>query len=108
MTLPASEPSTTTGRFAPTAKSATISSGAFPKLALRKPPMPGARVLGRVLGRFADQPRERDERERGEDEERDVAGVGELVDRDRDRRESERRPEELPDHAGSLESGARA
>ena len=41
MTLPASEPRTTTGRFAPIAKSATISSGAFPKLALRKPPMPG-------------------------------------------------------------------
>ena len=40
-TLPASEPRTTTGRFAPIAKSATISSGAFPKLALRKPPMPG-------------------------------------------------------------------
>src|SRR5438477_1299030 len=41
MTLPESEPRTTTGRSAPTAKSAMISSGAFPKLALRKPPMPG-------------------------------------------------------------------
>src|SRR5437763_15703165 len=41
MTLPESEPRTTTGRSAPTAKSATMSSGAFPKLALRKPPMPG-------------------------------------------------------------------
>ena len=41
MTLPASEPRTTTGRFASIAKSATISSGAFPKLALRKPPIPG-------------------------------------------------------------------
>ena len=47
-----------------------ISSGALPKLAFRKPPMPGAGVLGGVLGRLADQPGERDERERGEQEQR--------------------------------------
>ncbi len=41
MTLPASEPRTTCGRPSPTAKSAMISSGALPKLALRKPPTPG-------------------------------------------------------------------
>ena len=61
--------------------------------------MPGPGVLRGVLGRLADQPGERDERERGEDEERHVAGAGELVDRDRDRREDERCPEELPAHA---------
>ena len=104
ITLPESEPRTTTGRFAPTAKSATMSSGAFPKLALRKPPMPGPGVLRRVLGRLADQPRERDEGDRGEHEERDVAGVRELVDEDRDGREEERRPEELPAHRPSLKS----
>ena len=41
MTLPASEPRTTCGRPSPIANSAMISSGALPKLALRKPPMPG-------------------------------------------------------------------
>ena len=51
---------------------------------------PRARVLRRVLGRFADQPREGDERERSEHEERDVAGAGEPVDRDRDGREEQR------------------
>ena len=41
MTEPASEPLTTSGRLSEIAKSAMISSGAFPKLALRNPPMPG-------------------------------------------------------------------
>ena len=40
-TLPASEPRTTSGSAALTAKRAMISSGAFPKLAFRKPPIPG-------------------------------------------------------------------
>ena len=66
MTLPASEPRTTTGRFASIAKSATMSSGAFPKLALRKPPMPGP-VCSAACS-VADQPRERDERERREED----------------------------------------
>ena len=41
MTLPASEPRTTFGRPLPTANNAMINSGALPKLALRKPPIPG-------------------------------------------------------------------
>ncbi len=40
-TLPASEPRTTFGSPLLIAKSAMISSGALPKLAFRKPPMPG-------------------------------------------------------------------
>jgi hypothetical protein len=40
-TLPASEPRTTSGSAALTAKRAMISSGALPKLAFRKPPIPG-------------------------------------------------------------------
>src|SRR3954470_21144544 len=40
-TLPASEPRTTFGSDALTAKSAMISSGALPKLAFRNPPIPG-------------------------------------------------------------------
>ena len=61
-------------------------------------------VLRRVLGRLSDQPRERDERERREDEERHLAGARELVDRDRDRGEEERCPEELRDHAITVTS----
>ena len=51
---------------------------------------PGPGVLGRVLGRLADQPRERDERRRGEDELDRLVEVGEVVERDRER--PERRP----------------
>ena len=40
-TLPVSDPRTTSVRPSFTAMSAMISSGAFPKVALRKPPMPG-------------------------------------------------------------------
>ena len=40
-TLPISDPRTTFGSPLPTAKSAMISSGALPKLAFRKPPIPG-------------------------------------------------------------------
>src|SRR5438105_3202693 len=41
MTLPASEPRTTFGNSSAIAKRAMINSGAFPKLAFRKPPIPG-------------------------------------------------------------------
>ncbi len=40
-TDPVSDPRTTVGSPSATARSAMISSGAFPKLAFRKPPMPG-------------------------------------------------------------------
>ena len=41
MTLPAREPRTTFGSPSATANVAMISSGALPKLAFRKPPIPG-------------------------------------------------------------------
>ena len=41
MTLPVSDPRTTSVRPSLTAMSAMMSSGALPKVALRKPPMPG-------------------------------------------------------------------
>ena len=56
--------------------SAMMSSGAFPKVALRKPPMPGPGVLRRVLGRLSDEPREGDERDRREHELRGLREVG--------------------------------
>ena len=41
MTLPVSEPSTTVVSPSATANSAMMSSGALPKVALMKPPIPG-------------------------------------------------------------------
>ncbi len=73
--LPVIDPRTTSGRPPATAKSTMISSGAFPKLAFRNPPIPGAGVLGRVLGRLADQPGERHERCGRDAEDDDVVGV---------------------------------
>ena len=46
-------------------------------------------VLGRVLGRLADQPRERYERECGEDELERLRRMSDVVQRDRERRERE-------------------
>ena len=77
-TEPVSEPRTTAGSPLATAKSAMISSGALPKLAFRKPPTPGPRVLGGVLRRLADQPGERHQRDRREDEQRRLAEVEEI------------------------------
>ena len=80
-----------------------ISSGAFPNVALRKPPMPGPGVVRGVLGRLADQPGERDERQRREHEERDVARIREAVHEHGERAEGEQRVEDLAKHgAGTL------
>ena len=101
-TLPVSEPRTTSVRPLLIASNEMISSGALPKVAFRKPPMPGPRVLRRVLGRLADQPGERDERERREDEELDVAEIEEEIGGDRDGGQGEGAPEDLPRHAARL------
>ena len=82
-TEPVIEPRTTSGSPSLIASSAMISSGALPKLAFRKPPTPGPVCSADVLGRLADQPRERHESRRSEDEEDDVARI---------RRRSARRP----------------
>ena len=79
-----------------------ISSGALPKVALRKPPIPGPVWCGRLLGRFADQPGEWDERERGEDELGGFAEIGRVVEDDRDRGKGKRAPEDPPGHPTSL------
>jgi hypothetical protein len=63
---------------------------------------PGTRVVRRVLRRLADQPRERDEREGGEDEKLDVAEVEEQICGDRERREAQQGQEDLSRHAASL------
>ena len=56
------------------------------------------RVLGGVLGRLADQPGQRDEGERCEDELERLRRMHEVVQRDRDRPERERGEEDLPNH----------
>ena len=75
-----------------------ISSGALPKLALRKPPTPGpvcspacsvASPISHASGMSDD---------RREHEEADVAGVEDEPGGERDRREDERSPEEPPRH----------
>ena len=55
-------------------------------------------MLGGVLGRLSDQPRERDERERREHELERLRRVHEVVERDRERREPEEREENSAYH----------
>jgi hypothetical protein len=55
-------------------------------------------VVGRVLGRLADDPREWDERGSGDDEEKDVAGAGPVEDHD-ERPHPEQRVQDFPQHA---------
>ena len=77
-----------------TAKSAMISSGAFPKVALSRPPDPGTGVLRGMLRGLADQPRERDEGAAREHEQQDLVRICQLVDEDRGGREGKERPED--------------
>jgi hypothetical protein len=55
--------------------------------------------MGGVLRRLSDQPGERNERRRRDDEERHIVDV-ESVERDHDRRKDERDPEEASEHRG--------
>ena len=66
-----------------------ISSGAFPKLALEKAADAGPVVVPRLLRRLADQPRDRNQRERGEHERHACADGCKAVENDdsRGRRE---------------------
>ena len=57
-----------------------------------------ARVLGGVLRCLADQPGERNQRKRGENELERLRRMHEVVQRNRERRERQEREEELPDH----------
>ena len=59
------------------------------------------RVVGRMLGCLADQPREGNQRDRGESELGGVVDDVRVVECDDERSEKERRPQELPDHAGN-------
>src|SRR5262245_6212712 len=80
----------------------------FPERRVEEAADAGAGVVSRVLRRLADQPRERDERERGKDEELDVAEVEEEACGDRDRREAQQGPEDLSRHMARLQAMLRA
>ena len=96
--LPVSDPRTTSGRPSATANSAMISSGALPKLAFRKPPIPGpvcspACSVDSPISHASGTSASAESTKSGV-----VAGMGDVVDEDRGGREGERRPEELPRH----------
>ena len=76
--------------------------GRVAKARVQEPADPRAGVLARVVGGFADQPGERDECERGKDEEGHVAEVEDVARNERERGEHQRPPEELPRHRASL------
>ena len=82
-TEPVSEPRTTSVSPSWTAKSAMISSGRVPEGRVQEAADARPRVLGCVLGRLADQPRERDQRERGEHELERRIEVRDVVEQDR-------------------------
>ena len=98
MTLPVSEPRTTSVSPSFTAISAMISSGAFPNVAFRKPPMPGpvcsaacsvASPMSHASGTSASAAMTNSTVSRR---------VHEVVQRDDDRRERERCEEDPADH----------
>ena len=78
--------------------SAMISSGAFPKVALRKPPIPGPVCSAACSVASPISHASGIERERGEDELDRLRRMREVVERDRDRRERERCEESLAYH----------
>ena len=57
-----------------------------PEGRVQEPADPRARVLRRVLGRLADEPGKRDERDRGEHELRRLREIGGVVEDDDERR----------------------
>ena len=75
-TLPAIEPRTTSGRLSLTAINGDDHLGRVAEARVEQTADARARVLSRVFGRFADQPGERDQRDRGEHEQERLARVG--------------------------------
>jgi hypothetical protein len=78
---------TTSCRPALSAKKAMTSSGKLPNVTFRKPPMPGARLRGELLGGAAHERRRRDDAERRRDEDRRRRRVHDELERDRHRDE---------------------
>ena len=79
--------------------SAMISSGAFPNVAFRKPPIPGPVCSAACSVASPISHASGIERECGEDELERLRRMGDVVQRDRERRERERREESLAYHA---------
>ena len=102
MIEPMIEALTTSWRPWPSAKRAMISSGALPKVTLSRPPMPGPRPGGELLGRDAHQRGRRDDPERRDGEDQTRRGARDVErDRERDQRHEQvgpalRREEKAP------------
>ena len=88
-TEPVSEPRTTVGSESATANRAMISSGALPKLALRKPPTPGPVCSAACSVASPISQASGIERSGGEDEQRRLVEVEDEAREDRDRCEDE-------------------
>ena len=71
---------------------------------VQEPSDPGTGVVRGVLGRFADHPGERDERECCEQEQGHVAQVEDVIREEGEWREGERAPEDVAPHAASVQA----
>ncbi len=101
-TEPVSDPRTTSVSPSCTAMSAMISSGAFPKVALRKPPIPGP-VCSAACSVASPISQARGMRAmRGEHELDGLVEVGEVVQRDRERPDQKTGEEDAADHERTL------
>ena len=97
-TDPVSDPRTTSGSPSATARSAMISSGAFPKLAFRKPPMPGPVCSAACSVASPISQASGIERKRCEDEQHRLVQVNDVAGGEHERREGEQCPEDPPRH----------
>ena len=79
-----------------------ISSGRVAEARVQEAADPGPGVLSGVVGRFADQPGERDQRGCGQQERRRCAHVEAVVGDEGDRGQGERCPEDPPRHVVTL------
>ena len=98
-TEPVIVPRTTPGRPSAIASSDDDQLGRIAEAGVQEAADSRAGVLGGMLGRLADQPGERDERDRREDERAGRAEVEAVVGDEGDRRQGERCPEDPPRHA---------
>ena len=106
MTLPVSEPSTTVGQAVRDGEERDDQLRGVAEGGVDEAADTGAGVVRGVLGRLADEPRERDQRGGGDDEQHDVADA-ESVENEDDRREDEAAPENRAHGCRSLPPAAR-
>ena len=102
-TEPVSEPRTTVGQPVGDGEQRDDQLGRVAEAGVEEAADAGAGVLGGMVGRLADQPGERDQRDRREHEQRRLAGVEDVPGDEGEGREGEGRPEDPPRHAVTLD-----